>query len=309
MKLFTALLFVLLFSGCLHAKSDAEATAMVWMRPNSFGVDVNGYQIVRGPDYELMQFLAKAMPEFAHRFESYPLNRSWQLIKTQSNETQVYCFYGASKTTERAEWGVFSKPTSILLPYPVVAIKGAFDHMVKDGYLSLERVFYEGKTTVIFDGVVNRWTNLVAQTDASVGRILKMNQGTEDAGEVTARLIKGGRIDFGFVGSGRKEIEQLEAYAGIEFSVYQLQENAGKFSVGNRVMCSNTETGEKAMDALDNVLLDLLSDPKSNAEFRDLNFDVIGYHPNLKSSFDRYWSAFTKEHIKVHASHPVERTH
>lgn len=272
--------------------SLASKPSIIWMRPVSFGVAVNGHQIVHGAEYDLMRFLAASLTGYSHQFESYPVKRSWEFIKSKSDEFRVFCFFGATKTLERSTWGIFSEPTTILLPFPIVAKKGSLDHLVRGEYLSLAHLFEVGKNTVIFDGVVNQWTQLLRDTVVPTHRFLTMTQGKDGASKVTARLIKGGRIDFGFVGSGDKEIKNLQVELDMELSVYQLQENAGQYKPGNRLMCSKTELGQKAIKDLNNTIMTLLTNQNSSAEFRDLNFEVIGYHPNLKASFDKYWLDF-----------------
>lgn len=313
MKLLSTLLFLLFVSYSSYADKVSTNMAftnkaitneaitnkagnkpsIIWMRPMSFGLAVNGHQIVRGPEYELMRFLAASLTDFSHQFESYPVKRSWEFIKSSSDDSRVYCFFGASKTPERSTWGAFSEPTTILLPYPIVAKKGTLDHMLEGGYLSLSRLFEAGKNTVIFDGVVNQWTQLLRDTVDPSHRFLTMTQGKEGASKVTARLIRGDRIDFGFVGSGHKEITNLQTELDIELSVYQLLENVGKYTLGNRVMCSKTDLGQKAVNNLNRTISTLLKNENSSVMFRDLNFDVVGYHPNLKIPFDEYWLEFS----------------
>ena len=41
-----------------NTNSAANKPSVIWMRPVSFGLAVNGHQIVHGPEYDLMRFLA-----------------------------------------------------------------------------------------------------------------------------------------------------------------------------------------------------------------------------------------------------------
>ena len=286
------ILFIFLLFIASQATVFAKPT-MVWMRPVSLAISVNGYQIVQGSEYEIMKFLASFLDEFNHRYESYPVKRSWLFIKSYSTDDIVYCFYGASTTVERREWAVFSEPTSILLPYPIVAKEGVLDKYSKQGYVSLQELFSEGKTTVLFDGVVNMWSELVRKSPKKRDRILNMTPGDKDAAEITAKLIQSDRVDFGYIGSGQIEIETLETDLDIKLSVYQLQEFANQFVRGHRVMCSKNDLGKKAVEQVDDAVELLLKDNDSSNAFRDLNFDVIGYHTNLRATYNKYWQQFS----------------
>lgn len=264
---------------------------MIWLRPVNYGVNVDGVNIVMGPEYNLMEFLASHLNEFQHRFESYPVKRSWLLIKEHSNTQQVYCFYGASRTKEREQWGYFSDPTTILLPYPIVANQGALDHMVKDGYVALDELFSNGYSTVLFEGVVNMWTQAVNNAKYRDNDVIRLTLGQRNAPELSAGLIQKGRIDFAYVGSGFKEITHFEQSLGVKFDIYQLRELADKVVGGNRVFCSKTELGHKATQALNQALRNILEDEEKSLEFRDLNFNVIGYHPSTKPNFDLHWKS------------------
>lgn len=262
---------------------------IVWMRPVSNGLHVDGFRIVSGSEYELMRYLANHLPDWKHEYESFPVKRSWEFIKSNSTAERLYCFYGASQTKEREKWAIFSEPTSILLPYPVVAKKGELDQFVVDGFVSVQSLRAQEKTTALFDGVVNSWSRVVNMAYAKSDLVLRLNPGNEASASLTTRLIKANRIDFGFVGSGDEEIRMLEQQFDVKFSLYQLRELAEDIRKGNRIMCSKSALGTQAIADIDSKLQIILKDTKNSEAFRELNFNVIGYHPNLKSNFNKHW--------------------
>lgn len=262
---------------------------MTWLRPVSFGVEVKGVDIVGGPELAVMQFLAKRMPDFEHKFESYPLKRNWHLIKNSSREDNVYCFYGASKNLQRQQWGEFSLPTTILLPYPIVALKDNLAAFEQDGYVSVKDLFDANLKTVLFDGAVNVWTEVVQKYGHEELDYLRFNVGHTNAEKLTTELLKSRRVDFAYVGSGNTEIRALEQDNDVQFSVYSIKEFENKARQGHRVMCSKSPLGIKAVTSLNTVLASVLKDPSESKQFCELNFHAVGYHNDMRAVFNSHW--------------------
>lgn len=269
--------------------TNSKKQSMIWLRNESFAIDVDGINIVNGPDYNVMKFLAERLPEYAHRFESYPLKRNWLLIKSPQPVDETYCFYSAGVTNERKQWGLYSAPITIILPYPIVSLKGALQEYDKGGAVSIEDLFSAGLYTVMFDGMENMWTKVVNDRRKFDSLILRLNAGHQDVYDVSAKLLKSKRIDFAYVGAGYTEITALERRHGISLKVYKLKELRGNVVGGRRILCAKSENGAVIIDRLNKALLEISDEPETSVQFRDLNFNGIGYHPDLKPTFDRHW--------------------
>ena len=73
------------------------------------------HSIVSGSALELMKLVANNIENVNHRFEAYPIRRSWQLIKNTKQDQLAYCFWGASYKKERRIGATL--PNQRLLPY------------------------------------------------------------------------------------------------------------------------------------------------------------------------------------------------
>jgi hypothetical protein len=205
------ILFIrLVFLLSLLTTLTSHSATMTWLRPMSFGIEVEGVEIVGGPELQVMQYLAERMPQYEHKFESYPLKRNWYLIQNPTDDDNVYCFYGASYKAERETWGYFSEPTTILMPYPIVSLKGALDKYSKNGSVSLKQLFSADLSTVLFDGAVNVWTEAVRTYSEDNSNFLKFNVGHANAENLSSSLLKSRRIDFAYVGSSFTLLRSLK---------------------------------------------------------------------------------------------------
>lgn len=280
--------------GAVPAGYALSQPAMIWLRPNSYGVEVVGTRIVAGPEFEFMQWLSARLGQYQHRYESYPLKRNWHLVKTNQKPDHAYCFFGASKNAERESWGYFTQPTTILLPYPVAAKQGSLDGFVENNRVSVTQLLNAGKSTVLVEGARNMWTDLLetaAQHDKSKATIIRITPGARSVAEQTAQLLKKDRIDFGYVGSGYDEISRLEQILEMQLSVYQVAEFAGNIRGGNRILCEKTDLGLRIRNDINEALNTIAEEPHLEQQYRDLNFKVIGYHPSLKAVFDEAWQS------------------
>lgn len=284
-------MFLLLFLGTSTFAAWAKPT-MIWLRPKSYGVVVVGTRIVAGPELQFMRWLADRLPEYEHQFESYPLKRNWHLIKHNRDPQQAYCFYGATHNVDRETWGVFTEPTTVLLPYPIVAKQGSLDAWLENDMISVATLMQAGKSTALFNGVTNMWTSVVEQYSDSQQQVFTLDAGERDVGMLSAELLKKGRIDFAFVGSGQQEISKIESKLAMKLSVYQTRELADNVVAGNRLLCEKSVLGQNIAENLNKVLFGIQQSADVNREFRDLNFEVIGYHPSLRPAFNYHWQQY-----------------
>ena len=71
----------------------ANATpTLVWLKPIESDQKMSGHSIVSGSALELMKLVANNIENVNHRFEAYPIRRSWQLIKNTKQDQLAYCF-------------------------------------------------------------------------------------------------------------------------------------------------------------------------------------------------------------------------
>lgn len=285
----------MLLCGLLCWHTVQGQPLMVWLRPKSVNLEVNGVQIVAGPELEFMQELSKLLPGYQHQYESYPLKRSWYLVKNSQDDTSTaYCFFGASYTVERQNWGYFTLPTTVLLPYPLVSRVGQLDSFVQNGTVSVKDLFARGMSTVTFGDTRNMWSDLLNDYHYENGSIIRIAPGERSAALITAELLKKGRIDFGYVGSGYQTISELEKQLQFKLSIYQIREFEDKVRAGNRLLCSKSPLGLAIKRDIDGALTDIAREPALNAAFRELNFRMIGYHPLLKANFEQAWQHYFK---------------
>lgn len=276
---------VTLFFVC----SQALAKPVVnWLRPKDPAVQQDGNTITGGEQYRIMKFLSAQLEQFEHRFESYPLNRNWFLIKNPSDSEQVHCFFGASFKQERQDWGHYSHPTSIGLPISIVARKGAFDGYLEDDQVSLKSLFSKGFKVVLYDGVKNVWVDTVRRFQHSRRSVVQVSSLDVNLNQHTLHLIEKGRIDFGYV--SHKQIAKNDLVNSETFSIYQTKELANQVRRTSRVLCSKTDLGYQFVQSFNAVLDTISKDPDKSHKLRDLNFNAEGYRQAIKASYDKHWN-------------------
>lgn len=270
--------------SCFHV---AAKPSIVWLRPLEIGVERDRTTIIGGSQYDTMRFLARQISAFEHRFESYPVKRNWFLIKTATTEQQVYCFYGAGYQAQREEWGIYSSPTAIGLPYLIAAKKGTLDLFNNNGVVSLEHLLRNGYKTVLYDQVSNPWTEQVKSYDYPHS-IVHINGIDIDLNKHTLQLIEVGRIDFGYV--AHKELSHFTAQESEALSLFQIREFSQQVRQTKRVLCSRSAIGQAAVGSIDYAVTHIWANASLNAEFMRLNFKADGYSMPTQSVYEALWA-------------------
>ena len=266
---------------------------MIWLKkPTPGKIDVQGTTITGGSYKTIMDIFASNLQEFDHEFKAYPMKRNWHLVKNSPKNT-AYCYFGAAVKPERKEWGYYSKPSSISLPYTMAAPRGTLDKYETNGFVSIKELFEKGHKTLLFKEVHNMWVEVIKSYQNDYPHLIRdfvgNNHGME---EWTAKLLKAGRIDFGFVGLGAKRIEDMGKKVGLSMSMYQIKELIGKEKPFMNVLCSKNPSGKRMVDALDLVIEKLVNDGPEGRIFRDKYFEAAAHHKKFKPTFDAIWSRF-----------------
>jgi len=279
-----ALIILTLFLYSLPLVAS-ESPTLVWLKPIESDQKMEGNTIVGGSALELMQFVAEQIKGVDHKFEAYPIKRSWHLIQRSSLENTAYCFWGASYKKEREQWGVFTQPTSVDLPYMVAARSGELSKYVKGDSISVEALIKAGHTTVIFDKVINAWTKIIEEVGDFKG--VTISGLDRDLSEHTLLLLENRRIDFGYI--SHRSIEDLDIANNSNIELYEIRELADVDVGDARLLCSKTPLGNEMVSSINQALDKIHSNEQLTAEFQDLIFKAEGYPDNLKEVYRRQW--------------------
>ena len=276
-----SLLALLLTSAIVSAQPN-----IVWLRPLESGGERDGATITGGEHYRVMRFLAEQIPSFKHRFESYPIKRNWRLIQTASDETTGYCFFGAGYNPEREEWGIYSSPTAIGLPYLIAAPTGLLSLFENNGTVFLEHLLRNGYKTVLYGQVSNMWVAQIEQYDFP-NSVLRISGIDTELNKHTLQLIDKRRIDFGYV--AHKELALLSPEQLSRLSLYQVREFSQQVRQTKRVLCSRSTLGVQAVEQIDAALGQIRTDEHKNRQFMQLNFAADGYAVSTKALYEKLW--------------------
>jgi len=277
-----------IFAIFITPKGYSQET-ITWLKPIESDQKMIRNKIVSGSSLDLMSFLAKQLPHFNHQFEAYPIKRNWALIQQRKITGNTYCFWGADYKVEREQWGYFTKPTSVSLPYMIAARKGELSQYVNDGAVSVTSLLRAGFATVIFDNVVNPWTKIVEQ--APNDSLIEISGIDKDLSEHTLQMIEIKRIDFGYI--SHRTIANLDLYKSSNIELYEIEEMIGSKSREAWILCSKTPQGKKVVSSIDKALNNIFNKHSLSMQMKELVFKAEGYPQRYKSLFDKQWdSAF-----------------
>jgi hypothetical protein len=278
-------------SGCFFATAanaaDTLAPTLVWLKPLESDLVMQGNTIVKGDALNLLAFVANHIDEVEHRFEAYPIRRSWRLIQNNLDQQLAHCFWGANYIKEREDWGYFTEPTTVELPYIVAAKKDHLDAFETDGKVSVTQLLKKGYSTVVFEEVSNPLTEIIRQTDQL--EVIKVSGLDKDLSAHTLMMIEKGRINFGYV--SYRAIASLAVDKNPHFSLYEVQELSSENLKDGRILCSKNEFGKKMVASIYTALLTIRNDENLRTTFKALTFKAEGYPANLKQTFGQQWDS------------------
>jgi len=281
-RLRISLLFIFTFFIAFKGYSQETIT---WLKPIESDQKMIRNEIVSGSSLDLMSFVAKQLPAFKHQFEAYPIKRSWALIQERKIAGHTYCFWGADYKAEREQWGYFTKPTSVSLPYMIGARKGELVQYVRDGAISVTALLRAGFATVIFDNVVNPWTKIVEQ--APNDSLIEISGIDKDLSEHTLQMIEIKRIDFGYI--SHRTIANLDLYNSGNIALYEIEEMIDSDSREAWILCSKTPQGKKVVSNIDQALSHIFDEHSLSMQMKELVFKAEGYPQRYKTLFDKQW--------------------
>jgi hypothetical protein len=286
--IFRKILALYCFSSLLsvaNAVSDPTAT-LIWLKPIESDQKMKNNTIVEGSALDLMQFVANQIPEVNHQFEAYSIKRGWHLIKKSKNKNAVYCFWGADYTAEREEWGYYTKPTSVTLPFMVAARKGVLSAYDNNGSVSVKQLLKNGYSTVIFENVINAWTEAVEQ--AGYHGVVQISDLDKDLSDHTLLMIEKRRIDFGYI--SHRAIANLDVHNNHNITLYDVSELPDADGGDARLLCSKTPLGNKMVGLINKALAKIHGNTSLNHQMKLLIFKSEGYPERFKSAFERQWN-------------------
>lgn len=285
-------------SGCFFAAAanaaDTLSPTLVWLKPLESDQVMKGNTIVKGDALNLLTFVANQIDAVEHQFEAYPIRRSWRLIQNNRDQHLAYCFWGANYKKEREDWGYFSEPTTVELPYLVAAKKDQLDAFETDGKVSVTQLLKKGYSTVVFEEVSNPLTEIIRQSGQH--EVIKVSGLDKDLSDHTLTMIEKGRINFGYV--SYRAIANLAVDQNPQFSLYEVQDLSSEHLKDGRILCSKNEFGKKMVAAINTALLTIRNDENLRSTFKALIFTAEGYPANLKQTFEQQWdSAYPNQAI------------
>lgn len=285
-------------SGCFFPATanaaDPIAPTLVWLKPLESDQVMKGNTIVKGDALNLLTFVANHIDEVEHRFEAYPIRRSWRLIQNHQDQHLAHCFWGANYKKEREDWGYFSEPTTVELPYIVAAKKDQLDAFETDGKVSVTQLLNKGYSTVVFEEVSNPLTEIIRQSGQH--EVVKVSGLDKDLSDHTLTMIEKGRINFGYV--SYRAIANLAVDQNPHLSLYEVQELSSEQLKDGRILCSKNAFGKKMVAAINTALLTIRNDENLRSTFKALIFTAEGYPANLKQTFEQQWdSAYPNQAI------------
>jgi len=278
-------------SGCFFAPAaiatDTLSPTLVWLKPLESDLVMKGNIIVKGGALNLLAFVANHIDEAEHKFEAYPIRRSWRLIQNNLDPHLAHCFWGANYKKEREDWGYFTEPTTVELPYIVAAQKDQLDAFETDGKVSVTQLLKKGYSTVVFEEVSNPLTEIIRQTGPH--EVIKVSGLDKDLSDHTLMMIEKGRIDFGYV--SYRAIANLAVDKNPHLSLYEVQELSSEHLKDGRILCSKNEFGKKMVASINTALMTIRNDENLRSTFKALIFTAEGYPSNLKQTFEQQWDS------------------
>lgn len=280
---------LLAVSGCFFATAvnATPAPTLVWLKPLESDQVMKGNTIVQGDALNLLTFVASHIADVEHKFEAYPIRRSWRLIQQQQQDQQTHCFWGANYKKEREDWGYFSEPTTVELPYLVAAKQGSLDAFAVDGQVSVRQLLKNGYSTVVFEEVSNLLSEIIRQSGQH--EVIKVSGLDKDLSDHTLMMIEKGRIHFGYV--SYRAIANLAVEQNPQFSLYQVQELSAENLKDGRILCSKTALGQQMVAAINTALRTIRHDDNLRNQFKALIFKAEGYPANLEQTFTQQWDS------------------
>jgi len=274
---------------------SANATStLIWLKPIESDQKMEGSTIVDGSALELMLFVANQIKDVDHKFEAYPIRRSWHIIQNRKRAQTAYCFWGADYEKEREEWGYFTNPTSVSLPYMIAARKGELSAYDDNGAVSVKQLLKSGYSTVIFENVINAWTKVIEQ--ASHNDVVQISGLDKDLSDHTLLMIEKRRIDFGYV--SHRTIANLDIYNNHKVTLYEISELSDAEGRVDRLLCSKTPFGKQMATSINQTLAKIHHDKALSLKMKGLIFKAEGYPDRLKEAFDRQWDkAFSNDEV------------
>ena len=159
-------------SLCIFTIKVHAAPKLVWLKPIESDQTMTGNSITAGSALALLRFVANQIEgDIDHKFEAYPIKRSWHLRKHTADDQTTYCFWGAALKNERKEWGYYTTPTSINLTYMVASRNGELTAFAQNSQISAIELLNKGFTTVIFENVINDWRKVIENKRIDFGYI------------------------------------------------------------------------------------------------------------------------------------------
>lgn len=274
------LLFIVFFYT-----ATANATKLVWLKPIESDQVMQGNTIVKGAALDLMQFVASHINGVEHSFQAYPIKRSWHLIQNSKQQDTAYCFWGADYKKSRTQWGYFTEPTSVALPFMIAAKKNRFKQYANNDAVSVTQLLSNSYSTVIFENVINDWTKVVER--AGHEDVVQISGLDKDLSDHTLELIKKGRIDFGYV--SHRTIANLDVYNQSDISLYEIAELTHASGGTARLLCSKTPTGKLMANKINHTLRLIKNSAEKSAQMKQLTFTAEGYPERLRTTFEQQW--------------------
>lgn len=267
-----------------NGNANANST-LIWLKPIESNQKMKGSTIVDGSALELMQFVANQIKDVNHKFEAYPIRRSWRIIQNSKRDQTAYCFWGADFEKDREKWGYFTEPTSVTLPYMIAARKGELSSYDHNGAVSVRQLLKNGYSTVIFEKVINAWTKVVKQSKHNA--VVQISGLDKDLSDHTLLMIEKRRIDFGYV--SHRSIANLDIYNNPNISLYEISELSDAQGKVDRLLCSKTPFGKKMVTSINQALAKIFNDKVLSLKMKELIFKAEGYPERLKEAFYLKW--------------------
>lgn len=274
------------FSMLFIAINVNAKSTLVWLKPIESDQTMIGNTITDGSALDLLTFVASQVEgDIDHKFEAYPIKRSWNLIQYKGDNQTTYCFWGADLKEERKDWGYYTAPTSVNLPYMMASRSGEFSAFVHNGQISAVELLNNGYSTVIFEKVVNDWTKIVEKYEKDA--LVQISGIDKDLSDHTLLLIENRRIDFGYI--SHRAITNLALHNNEKIVLHQVKEISDQDIEDARILCSKTPTGKSVVKKINRTLDKIHANPELNKLMLDLTFETEGYPDNLKDEFLRRW--------------------
>ena len=270
----------------LNFSFNASAQKLFWLKPLESDLQMKGSQITDGAALNLMQFVASQIDDIEHEFHAYPVKRSWYLIQKDISSDKVYCFWGADYSKDREDWGIFTQPSSVTLPYMVATRKDELTDYTSDGAIEVTKLLNDGYSTVIYDKVINAWTKIIDTVENKV--IVKVSGISQDLSDHTVLMVERKRIDFGYV--SHRAIANLDLYNNPKINLYEIHEMNLLNEKSSRMLCSKTLLGRQYSELINSALIRIQKNKELNQKLRDLTFESEGYAENLRTRFNEVWN-------------------